>query len=551
MNQLFLREAHSRESHEIRPPCVIGRGPDADLVLSDPAISHRHALIDLAEGEFTIQDLKSTNGVFLNERLVMERAPLKPGDSIRLGHTVLLASQEIEEAEPSETTIILNARGPISALELDHQRLRLITEITPELADNKNLIELGGKLFARFKEVFNQDRGYLALLQQDGSLLSILLDSSPGAPPLSRSIIDRVLHNREALLLEDALDDASFQDQESILGLRIRSALCVPLTCHEDVYGLIYLDRNMPGFYKQDDLEFLRTIALIIAPLIENARLWSELKNRYAQAVETLNETQARLIEMERDAAYVSLAQAMAHEIRNPLMVIGGMVKRIARTGADNLQDQRFQAVLAAVERVETVLKEVDDFVKISEPRKKLERIDLIIREEIEAHSEGWLKKALRPVFSVATSRVMIPLDCDLFRKALSMVFKEVFEGAPGGTEVQMVLVDSDEGIEIRFGGIDREARLCEPSHADLHGKPWSFGLFLNIAKKIISDHGGKLLVDSRAHSAFPILVRMPGGANLMDERRATLPDAPFQLQEDNLAASGEAYHPAKNSTQI
>ncbi len=65
---------------------------------------------------------------------------------------------------------------------------------------------------------------------------------------------------------------------------------------------------------------------------MENARLWSELENRYASAMETLKKTQARLIDMERTAAYVRLAQAMAHEIRNPLMVIGGLVRgKLAR----------------------------------------------------------------------------------------------------------------------------------------------------------------------------------------------------------------------------
>ena len=156
--------------------------------------------------------------------------------------------------------------------------------------------------------------------------------------------------------------------------------MCVPLSYRNQIYGLIYLDRNIPGAYKQDDLEFLRTIASILAPLIENARLLSELKEIYAGTCKALKETQSRLIDMERTVAYVRLAQAMAHEIRNPLMAIGGLVRRMAQPGSQTAEGARFQAVVSSVERIESVLREVDQFVKLPAPERRLVRIDQVIR---------------------------------------------------------------------------------------------------------------------------------------------------------------------------
>nr|NIN01420.1 FHA domain-containing protein [candidate division Zixibacteria bacterium] len=324
-NRIVLQELGSLRKHRIDLPCILGRGNQANLTFLDSTISQRHALIAEIDDQIWIEDLKSSNGVYVNDQKIKEKTLLKPGDSVQLGQTEFLVCQAEEDI--SEQTVVLHSLDPKAEWKSDHERLRLIYEITTALSENQDLAVLGEAIFSRFKEIFKQDRGYLALFEEDGTLEPIFLDPSSKPVPLSRSIINRLFQTGESLLLEDALSEAPLKEQESIVALRIRSALCVPLIYHDQIYGLIYLDRNIPGAYGQDDLEFLRTIAFILAPLMENARLWSELENRYASAMETLKKTQARLIDMERTAAYVRLAQAMAHEIRNPLMVIGGLVK--------------------------------------------------------------------------------------------------------------------------------------------------------------------------------------------------------------------------------
>jgi len=294
------------------------------------------------------------------------------------------------------------------------------------------------------------------------------------------------------------------------MALKIRSALCVPLIYHNEIYGLIYLDRNIPGFYKEDDLKFLRSIAAILGPLIENSRLWSELKHHYNDAMKTLRDTEARLIDMERKAAYVHLAQAMAHEIRNPLVIIGGLLRRIAHSESGSPNREKFQAVISSVERVEAVLKEVDDFIRIPQPEVKLERIDRLVEGEIESHKPEWQGKGCTPTLSVNTSRIMIPLDSGLFKKALSMIFKEISFTIPQGASIKIVILDHNNDLEIIIGDIIKERRFCELYDPELQGKPWSLGLFLNIAHKIISDHGGRILLDPLAEAAFPIIIRMP-----------------------------------------
>jgi hypothetical protein len=69
-----------------RTGAVLGRSREADIVLSDPNVSRRHAEIRPgARGEWTVRDLGSTNGVKLNGRVIDGEVPLETGDRLALG----------------------------------------------------------------------------------------------------------------------------------------------------------------------------------------------------------------------------------------------------------------------------------------------------------------------------------------------------------------------------------------------------------------------------------------------------------------------------------
>jgi hypothetical protein len=66
---------------------VIGRSHACDIVIADPAISRRHALLSVRGNRCSIRDLASVNGLELNGRPVTT-AILQPGDTLRLGDAV-------------------------------------------------------------------------------------------------------------------------------------------------------------------------------------------------------------------------------------------------------------------------------------------------------------------------------------------------------------------------------------------------------------------------------------------------------------------------------
>jgi K+-sensing histidine kinase KdpD len=503
-NHLLLHEISTGEDFTLELPCVVGRSGDADLTFSDSAISQRHARIDESRGEIWIEDLKSANGVYVNGQRIVEKTLLKSGDLIQLGRSHFRLATGPRQV--SEQTLVLDSLAFKLGWTLDHERLRLLYEITTDLSENLDLPVLAGKIFARLREIFHQDRSYLAIFRDDGSFAPILVEPPAPSFPISTTIIDRVLQNGESLLLQDALSDISLREQESIVGLRMRSTLCVPLIYHNQIHGLIYLGRNVAGVYQRDDLELLRTIGFILGPLVENARLWSELKNHYANAMNTLRETQARLIAAERMAAYVRLAQAMAHEIRNPLTAIGGLVHRMTEPEADR---SKVQKVVTLVERVETILGEVDTFVKLPSPTLKLARVDHLIQEVIRGHARKGSPPGLRLSLAVHTAHLMIPVDARQFQKSMALIFDELQSSLPPGFELTIFLRDSEHEIEIAIGGLETPGRLCDVFAPELASKPWSLGLFLTMAHKIIAAHRGKLLLDPAGHSLLPMVIRM------------------------------------------
>jgi hypothetical protein len=69
---------------------IIGSAPDADIVLRDTAISGKHASLRYKDKKFTITDLDSTNGTFLNDRAdPIAREELKDNDIVRIGEVRL------------------------------------------------------------------------------------------------------------------------------------------------------------------------------------------------------------------------------------------------------------------------------------------------------------------------------------------------------------------------------------------------------------------------------------------------------------------------------
>lgn len=87
---LIVREPEMPERRvSLKEAIEIGRGPGVSVTLTDGFASHRHARIEPRGSERVLVDLGSTNGTFLNEQPVTVPVVLRPGDTVRIGRTLL------------------------------------------------------------------------------------------------------------------------------------------------------------------------------------------------------------------------------------------------------------------------------------------------------------------------------------------------------------------------------------------------------------------------------------------------------------------------------
>ena len=102
---IVRRGPQPNQSYDLNKDIVtLGRDITNDIVINDPEVSRHHMRLTRGAGGFTVEDLGSTNGTFVNGQRLTGARPLRPGDMIGLGETVTLAyemSAAPTIAEPS------------------------------------------------------------------------------------------------------------------------------------------------------------------------------------------------------------------------------------------------------------------------------------------------------------------------------------------------------------------------------------------------------------------------------------------------------------------
>ncbi len=81
--------AHRGKIHRLQHGAMVGR-KQGQVQLADPAVSDPHAKVTLEDGCFVLWDFGSSNGTYVNGRRIREATPLKEGDEIRFGNTVVV-----------------------------------------------------------------------------------------------------------------------------------------------------------------------------------------------------------------------------------------------------------------------------------------------------------------------------------------------------------------------------------------------------------------------------------------------------------------------------
>jgi len=320
---------------------TIGRSKDNDIVLADHAVSRNHARIIKTKEGFLLSDLGSFNGTEVNEKPI-QSALLKHDDQIKIGHAKLtfLTKKKLDPSlsqsliltpetddekeaqkivksspeddgqkdshdllisvEPRKTPQDSDLSAPaekekrpseikedLSSLERSNKVLFVLYEISRHLNAIQDFKELLKKIMDLIFMVIDADYGYLILTgdEEDNELIPVVIkckdDQIEDKRELkaSRTIINKVIHDKVALLTSNAMTDSRLDHGKSLILQKIRSAMCVPLWKKDQIIGVIQLDSvRFDNQFTQDDLQLLKAISSQMAMIIEQASLNEQIR---------------------------------------------------------------------------------------------------------------------------------------------------------------------------------------------------------------------------------------------------------------------------------
>ena len=270
----------------------IGRSSAAELCFpEDAGLSRQHFAFEREGDDWTVQDLGSKNGTFVNNIPLKARLILKPGDRVTAGHlAIVFAPEEAgtssgvvvfegETSSPTTSTVVTSLAGALSSQTMAIERggpkasapMQALIRAGQELSENRPLHELFPVILDLAIQAVNAQRGVLMILE--GGELVPRAHKGEGFR-ISTAVRDRVLNERSSILVRDAQLDDAFKGRMSIVEQKVHTMMAVPLQAKERIIGLIYVDSPFVlREFTKDDLSLLTVMANVAAIRIENARL--------------------------------------------------------------------------------------------------------------------------------------------------------------------------------------------------------------------------------------------------------------------------------------
>jgi adenylate cyclase len=300
---VFLSGPKAGEMVPVKQNLIAGRSPDCSLEVPDPNTSRQHARILWDGTTLQVADNGSSNGTFLNDQRITQIVA-HHGDVIRLGETRIriqrhaVDGEEVNsssifsfkdvEADLSQSVIMPVAqvsKPQVASQEVLTQRLNAIMKISKALVNISHVDEVLGGILDTLFEVFPQaDRGFLMLGKTAGKLVPKAVrqrNQGNGTENLvvSNSICKKALESRSAFLFNPQNND-DFDQGMSIVSLKIRSAMTIPMMVLEETLGLLQIDTgDSTRAFTTADLELAVAVSQQAAIALHNALLLSKVQD--------------------------------------------------------------------------------------------------------------------------------------------------------------------------------------------------------------------------------------------------------------------------------
>jgi len=299
----------------------------------------------------------------------------------------------------------------------------------------------------------------------------------------------------------------------------LEAEVSIPLIWKEQLIGMINLSHKFnKDIYSQEDIELLGTLANQTAIALENARLYEDLKR-----------SKSYIRRADRLASLGTLTAGLAHEIRNPLVAI----KTLTHLLPERLDDEEFrnkflQIASGEVDRISSLVTELLDFARPSDPKLEQENINTILDGMILLVSTEANKKQINMIKNYSSDLPFVQIDREQIKQVFLNILINAIEATsergkitvktrsfirPGGEPyVQVEFTDTGCGIPP-----DELEEIFNPFFTT---KTTGSGLGLSISNQIVRDHKGYIDVESQLGNGSSFFINLPVNQDHPKRRR-------------------------------
>ncbi|CAI2718716.1 GAF domain-containing protein [Nitrospina watsonii] len=338
---------------------------------------------------------------------------------------------------------------------------------------------------------------------------------------------------KKPCIIQDAFQDPAVPRQ-FVNALGTPTFATVPLMPHQEVLGVLLVDNLYNSApITEANLQLAGRLATHLGWVIENSRL----VNKLLESNRELLSTKEQLIQSEKLAALGELSAEVAHEIKNPLVSVGGFARRL-RDHIGDLQKKdtgspppasdlrglfRYANIIVnETERLERLLQDILLFSKAEELEVEACPINELVKEVLDFFEVGIEEKDIR------VDKNLMEKDCELYldKKKIKQVIMNLLFNAIESMPQQGRLnvstyrsplkgsVNTEKEaftlcIEDTGGGIPQELfeNIFNPFFTT---KESGTGLGLSISRRIIEGHGGTLYINNNVNKGVTVYVYLP-----------------------------------------
>lgn len=230
-----------------------------------------------------------------------------------------------------------------------------------------------------------------------------------------------------------------------------------------------------------------------------------------------------RLVQTERVAAWRELARRLAHELKNPLFPLQLTVENLVRARSQSPEqfeevfNESSRTLLAEIANLKAIIGRFSDFAKMPQPQLQSVQVNELLRgvaQLFQAQFQGHRGGAINCHLALDENLAPISVDPELLHRAISNLVLNAMDAMPNGGSLTLRSYRQDGSVVISVSdtGTGLTPEECERIFTPYYtSKQHGTGLGLAIVQSVVSDHQGRIRVQSEPGKGTTFIIELPG----------------------------------------